>query len=387
MDLPPELFHEILRYCDEYDVQSLARCSKKHHTAVKHLLWRDVSISWHWCGMLNYDDEYLRNLRYARTHRFNSSFYSMVPDLGYNGDLIRKFCVPYAKFLRHFDAQKLREVHIRGNNMEIIMDTILGNLKFAQELRVNDTTLRDWSSLFCMQNLKWLALSYVNIDDEMMRKILSKHKLERLSLTNCEELTENCLLKTHNNNNNNNNNNTDDSTVLNLDDLGMLCLTGLETYEQSKMNSLWKTLPHLYGMHLKKVLLKDEDLQDIHFLSKLRILNLLDCELLTTNSFKHISLLTSLQKLTISSNICSPETTNEERKNNFSLLNAMKSLKQLTISMEMNTSYNNNNNNNNSERVMSILEVMCGDRKWTLQIKDSTNGKWKNYTLFRANKF
>jgi len=394
--LPRELLEHILSLCSMEDAVTVACCSRVHHQAVQHIVWKNVFLTYPECGDLSHKLQHFHNLR----HTNQLVIFNPVPheNGARNMEDMRTLCnffFNYKTFLESFEVQRVHRLSMCGIGIPPLVLQTLDAFKQLRTLLLRDVKITDWSSLLALSELKCLALSKCHLTDIAVEVITRVHRIEELMIGHCVNLTGNFL--------------TSVSRLQNLRklDLSSLCgslneplfldlkllspLTNLQSFSLTSigiasnepLNYLWRRLKKLKVLKLISLGITDVDLCEMSNLCSLRTLVVVDCAQLTSNCLVFVHMLKSLRSLQISLDMTIVHNVVDINsiRTKISLLDKMSSLNEIILRKKLTMQ--------STVALDEVLAVLCNEYKWGLNTTRSTvhsMNKYRDYTLFRCKK-
>jgi len=401
-EVPYEIWDHILRHNNHKDTKNLACCCRYLHTLLKPMVWRKVTIVYpKSASSLRRDDEYLQNLNYTEDLHFSS-----LPELCRTEEEILRFAqftLHWGKLLSCFKPGKLRSLTFHGKNC---FSFTLESLYYIRKIKLSSVNIDDWSGLGCLRNLVSISISQCNIKDDSFKALVNSNKLEKVVASRCRFLTSRCLESTEHlrtiKSFSFHCNGVDYGSSLALeachfDGLKKITFLELGGVYLSDECLTWicenlKAIEVLNLSHMSGV--TDEGFQSIQSLTSLQILDIEHCEGLSDGLFHYVESSASIRSLKFDANLCKRENVTYIEKSNLSerltVLNKIKNLRELVIRVSNDFGAFNYRvaiapsvgfDRTNDGLVTYILEVLCGNHKWSLRI--TTRSTLRVYQLTR----
>jgi len=373
--LPTELLENIFKRCKKDDLLSVACCNKQHCSLVTPFLWRKLFISLsdpYFPFTTHTIHKVLRNLRHTSTLTIDGNYYGAEEDPHKVNKRSLAIGLMLSKLLSFLDPLKVTTLVTCGSVevLESVLD-VLCNVK-SLELEVRDTAQMRGEMISELTQLEALQLSgRENITDDILKDMLFKAKLEKLTIERGDLLTNNAVVTV-----------SRCSTLTHLEmhllnssievlDVKPLCqlinLTVLGLHARlsgDSMRLLYKALPNLTVIDLSQSTLGDKALEDIHSLTSLTLANLLSCQGITIRDLIYFTRgPVSLQKIYFSSDICQEFINSPDAAvGSLLMLNELKTLKEVHV--------------HTSDNVLPevIVHSLCGpESQWMLRTLGSHN--------------
>lgn len=192
IDLPPELGHQIYKYCNKSDLINLACCSHDHYEAVKYILYNIIRIPWKIVETESFHEQELDNLRFTTRLCFSDYDLSSL----FNKVVWEYISDNYQNILQHTDPDvlyslQLDRIIINENSTMTILLPI--NLRELSLVKCFGISVADWNFIGSLTSLNKLSVNQCSICDWGMSSLVHGLSLQELVLMRCTDITEESL--------------------------------------------------------------------------------------------------------------------------------------------------------------------------------------------------